>query len=68
MSDCTSQVMLLWEKNARRTVGAAEHSKENHTQRVQVPHISGLWSQKPLRVWLLESESFNIGYLDPLGQ
>ena len=27
----------------------------------------GLWSQIPLRVWFLEPESLNIGYLDPLG-
>ena len=36
-------------------------------QRVQVPNIEGLWSQKTLRVWYLEPESLNVGYLDPLG-
>ena len=35
-------------------------------QRVQVPNIYGLWSQKPFRVWFLGPESLNIGYLDPL--
>ena len=33
-------------------------------QRVQVPNI---WSQIPWRVWFLEPETSNIGYLDPLG-
>ena len=37
------------------------------TQRVQVPNIQGLWSQEPLRIWLLEPETSNVGYLDPLG-
>ena len=36
-------------------------------QKVQVPNIQVLWSQIPLRVWLLEPESLNIGYLDALG-
>ena len=34
---------------------------------VQVPHIEGPWSQKPIRAWYLEPESFNNGYLDPPG-
>ena len=34
-------------------------------QRVQVPNISGLWFQKPFRVWLLGPGSLNIRYLDP---
>ena len=37
------------------------------SQRVQVPSISGLWSQLLLWVWFLEPETFNIRYLDPLG-
>ena len=37
------------------------------SQRVQVLNIGGLWSQIPLRVCVLEPESLNIGYLDPLG-
>ena len=37
------------------------------TQRVQVPNIEGRCSQKPSRVWYLEPESLNIGFLDPLG-
>ena len=37
------------------------------SQRVQVPNISGLWSQKPYPQWLLGPESLNIGYLDLLG-
>ena len=36
------------------------------TQEVQVPNVSGLWSQKPFRVWFLGPVSLNIGYLDPL--
>ena len=37
------------------------------TQRVQVPNIYGLWSQKPVRALLLGLETSNIRYLDPLG-
>ena len=45
----------------------SEEAQVGGAQRVQVPKISGLWSQKPFRVWFLEPESLNIGYLDPLG-
>ena len=37
------------------------------TQRVQVPNLYRLWSPNPLRVWILEPESLNIGYFDSLG-
>ena len=41
--------------------------------RVQVPNVSGLWSQKPYPEWLngiwdLGPDSSNIAYLDPLGE
>ena len=57
----------------RRSVGRMSADPRNTfeacspTQRVQVPNIWGLWSQKPLMVWFLEPESSNIGYFDPLG-
>ena len=38
------------------------------TQRVQVPNIQGLWAPIPLRVWFLEPETSNVGYLDPLSK
>ena len=44
-----------------------ELDRGSTSQRVQVPNIEGLWSQIPLRVWLLGSKTSNIGYLDPLG-
>ena len=34
-------------------------------QRLQVTKILGLWSQEVLRVWFLEPETSNIGYLRP---
>ena len=30
-------------------------------------NTEGFWSQEPLRVWFLGPETFNIRYLDPLG-
>ena len=32
-----------------------------------MPNIWGFWFQKPYSSWCLGPESFNIGYVDPLG-
>ena len=32
-----------------------------------IQYLKGLGSQMPLRVWVLEPEASNTGYLDPLG-
>ena len=37
------------------------------SQKVQVPNVSDLRSQKPIMVWVLGQQTFNIGHLDPLG-
>ena len=47
--------------------GNNEEVRLDGSQRVQVPNISGLWSQIPLKVWFWGPETLNIGYLDLLG-
>ena len=44
--------------------GAELRRQQLLPRRVQVPNIYGPWSQKPFRVWFLEPEASNIGYLD----
>ena len=63
---CTAFVVFVEElrMNIPRDTIASEIAQ---SQRVQVPNILGLWSQKPLRVGFLGPESLNVGYLDPLG-
>ena len=50
-------------------MGVHDHRGTDSTsQRVQLPNISGFWLEKPYHLeCILEPETSNIGYLDPLG-
>ena len=45
----------------------AQQAIRLHTQRVQVPDTSGLWSQIPLRVWVLGARDLKYWVLGPSG-
>ena len=46
--------------------GTCSTLRKLQSQKVQVPNIQEVWSQKPYPQWLLGSESLNIENLDPL--
>ena len=56
---------ILWELPLEER---PQQENNPQTQRVPVPNIEGLRSQKPYLKRILEPESLNIGYLEPLGQ
>ena len=65
----TSTSWFHYHLEAFRHSGVVSHLSPTKTptiQRVEVPNIEGLWSQKPYPEGYLGPESLNIGYLDTL--
>ena len=58
------RITTSWRRSSKNP---ESHLQASTSQRVQVPIIEGLWSQRPLIIWFLEPECLKIGYLDPPG-
>ena len=56
-----------WEQYRRPRKSLGQQGLGDWTYKIQVPNISGFWSQIPYLSWILEPETSSIGCLDPLG-